>query len=748
MNRHPLRLLWALALCLALLPAAALAAEGGVPIDETHFPDAAFRDYVKAEFDGDGDGVLSLAEREGGRAINLSSQGVGDLTGIGAFPNLTTLDCSDNDLWALDLSANTDLTDLNCSNNNLTTLDLSANTALITLNCNYNNLTALDLSANTDLTDLDCSGNNLGALDCSANPDLAGLDCSFNISLTQLDLTANAALTYLNCNYTALTALDLTANPDLSTLYCAYGGLTHLNLSANSALVNLVCSYNKLATLDLSATSLYTVSCGNQRLVLTATQAGEAETLDLSAVIEGWDEVRNVTVTEGGRMADDGKTLLRDGSALIATVTYEIYTGYSSVYMDVTLTLYWTAFPELTGFKAVRTGASTADVTFTSGGAGTCYYIASDTEILISGESLVFFGQEQPVAAGTNTIFLSDLTASSQYVLLVVKDGVERISQPLQGTVPAYNPTVYAVTPDTGLVPVEPNRDEGRNAIQTASVAETDHGTVTLSPRRAAKGETVTVTATPDAGYVLSSLTLTDAGGNPLALTNEGDGTYTFTMPGSNVTVEARFRPVQTQTPEPEPEPLPFSDVEPEPLPFSDVAESAWYADAVAYVYEAGLMTGTGEGTFSPDAAASRSMVAAILWRMAGSPVVNYAMDFTDVPQGQWYSEAVRWAASEGVVTGCGDGTFGTDAPVTREQLAAMLYRFAQARGWDVTPSASLASYADAADVSAWAAPALEWASGAGILEGTGSGLHPQGQATRAELAAVLLRLSEGAAAR
>ena len=139
-------------------------------------------------------------------------------------------------------------------------------------------------------------------------------------------------------------------------------------------------------------------------------------------------------------------------------------------------------------------------------------------------------------------------------------------------------------------------------------------------------------------------------------------------------------------------------------------------------------------------------MVATILWRMAGSPAASASGTFSDVADGDWYAQAVAWAAAQGVVSGYGDGAFGVNDPVTREQLAAMLYRFAQARGDDVSigESTNLLSYADAADISEWAFPALEWACGAGVLEGDGSRLNPQGQATRAELAALLARFCQG----
>ena len=186
---------------------------------------------------------------------------------------------------------------------------------------------------------------------------------------------------------------------------------------------------------------------------------------------------------------------------------------------------------------------------------------------------------------------------------------------------------------------------------------------------------------------------------------------------------------------------------EPVELPFTDVPEDAWYEDAAGYVYKHGLMAGTSATTFAPDVTTSRAMIATILWRMAGSPVVDYAMTYTDVAQGQWYSEAVRWATSEGVVTGYGNGLFGTNDPITREQLATMLWRYAQTEDYDVSvgEDTNILSYTDAFDVAEYAIPAMQWAVGAGVINGTsdGSTLTPQGQATRAQAAVMLMRFCE-----
>lgn len=254
-------------------------------------------------------------------------------------------------------------------------------------------------------------------------------------------------------------------------------------------------------------------------------------------------------------------------------------------------------------------------------------------------------------------------------------------------------------------------------------------GELKLSRRYAEKGETVTLTAIPDEGYELDTLTVTDSKGKEIELTHKGGNEYTFKMPAGRVEIEVSFREIEVE------------------LPFTDVPEGAWYADAAAYVYEHGLMAGTSATTFAPDATTSRSMIATILWRMAGSPVVNYAMNYTDVAQGQWCSEAIRWATSEGIVGGYGNGLFGTNDPITREQFAAMLYRFAQEQGYDVSigENTNILSYTDVADLSEYAISAMQWAVGAGIINGTGDGstLSPQGQATRAQAAVMLTRFCE-----
>ena len=180
-------------------------------------------------------------------------------------------------------------------------------------------------------------------------------------------------------------------------------------------------------------------------------------------------------------------------------------------------------------------------------------------------------------------------------------------------------------------------------------------------------------------------------------------------------------------------------------LPFTDLAADAWYTDAVAYVYRHDLMAGYGENLFGPDDDLSRAQLCQIIYNMEGQPATSGSSVFTDVADGAWYADAVTWAASQGIVGGYGNGKFGPEDNITREQLAAILYRYAQAKGYDtsVGEDTNILSYTDALEISEYAIPAMQWACGAGILEGDAGHLYPQGNATRAQIATMLMRFCE-----
>lgn len=251
-----------------------------------------------------------------------------------------------------------------------------------------------------------------------------------------------------------------------------------------------------------------------------------------------------------------------------------------------------------------------------------------------------------------------------------------------------------------------------------------DHGALRVRPSYAEEGETVTVTVSPDSGYELEDLTAS-FGRRNLRLTDRGGGSYTFTMPDGEVDVEASFRLREGGT-----------------LPFTDIPEGFWCYDEVGYVYERGLMNGTGPATFTPNGSTTRSMIVAILYRMEGSPAVAPGA-FTDVSADMYYASAVAWASANGIVNGYSDGTFRPNAAITREQMAAFLYRYARYKGGDVSGRADLSAYADAAGIAGYAVEAMAWANAAGLINGTSqTTLSPRGTATRAQAAVILTRFA------
>ena len=252
-----------------------------------------------------------------------------------------------------------------------------------------------------------------------------------------------------------------------------------------------------------------------------------------------------------------------------------------------------------------------------------------------------------------------------------------------------------------------------------------DNGAIDVD-RYATEGDKVTITISPDEAYMLDEMTIT-SGGKDVEVTDNGDGTYTFTMPSGDVKIEVTFAEDPDWEPAPE-------------MPFTDVNEGDWFYDVVLYAYDNGLMTGTSADTFAPNTATTRGMIVSMLARLEG---VTSAEDagFADVAANDWYATAVNWAASVGVVNGYEDNTFRPNAPITREQMAAILYNYADYKGYDVSARADLSDYADAASISSWAEDVLAWANAEGLINGmTATTIDPQGATTRAQTAAMFER--------
>lgn len=257
-----------------------------------------------------------------------------------------------------------------------------------------------------------------------------------------------------------------------------------------------------------------------------------------------------------------------------------------------------------------------------------------------------------------------------------------------------------------------------------------NNGGVNASPSSAEKGAAITITLSPDKGYKLDKLTVTDGSGKSVSTVKKSDTVYTFTMPASAVKVGVSYVKA-TETPS--------------KTKFNDVSANDWFASAVDYVTGKGMMNGTADNTFSPKANTTRGMVVTVLYRLENQPSTS-AASFTDVASGAYYANAVAWANANGIVSGYGSGKFGPNDKVTREQLAAILYRYAQYKKYDVSvgEDTNILSYDDAQSISSYAIPAIQWACGAGVVTGkSGSKLDPKGNATRAEVAAMLMRFCE-----
>ena len=282
-------------------------------------------------------------------------------------------------------------------------------------------------------------------------------------------------------------------------------------------------------------------------------------------------------------------------------------------------------------------------------------------------------------------------------------------------TVFSANTTVYAHWTYTG----------GSGSVSTSytiTIRDSRDGNVTANRRSAPAGATVTITITPDSGYVLENISVTDKNGNDLKLTDKGGGKYTFTMPASKVEVKATFMEDNSV--------LNF---------FYDVPNDAYYYEAVKWAAENGITGGVGSSLFAPNQPCTRAQIVTFLWRAAGSPVVNYRMPFTDVDEGAYYAEAVRWAASCGIVTGLTETTFGTNGVCTRAQAAAMIYRCAQAQGKGFTGAWMF--HLPFTDVPEWAYESVAWCYMNSVTTGVSeTAFAPGNDCTRAQIVTFLWR--------
>lgn len=420
--------------------------------------------------------------------------------------------------------------------------------------------------------------------------------------------------------------------------------------------------------------------------------------------------------------AVDGKAAVKHGvniyqaTATLNNVTVKNHTGYASVVNGSSLTV--------NGLTTSNNGWGGINV---EGKAGKADLVVNDATITEQ-NSIKFEQSGDSAGAVSATINAGDFeyitTGTGVKLDMVVKGGTFATGE-FAGAVNIadYVDDGLEFNPVTGQVYKEPEYTGKYSYEIFTKVGE--NGTISVD-RYATEGDDVTITVSPDEAYLLDELAVT-AGGKEVEVKDNGDGTYTFKMPSADAKIVVTFAEDPDWEPAPE-------------MPFTDVNEGDWFYDVVLYAYDNGLMTGVSATEFAPNQTTTRGMIVSMLARLEGVTSAESA-GFTDVAESDWYATAVNWAASVGVVNGYEDDTFRPNAPITREQMAAILYNYADYKGYDVSARADLSDYADAADVSSWAEDVLAWANAEGLINGmTATTIDPQGATTRAQTAAMFER--------
>ena len=422
------------------------------------------------------------------------------------------------------------------------------------------------------------------------------------------------------------------------------------------------------------------------------------------------------------------------------TITLPLPSGFASSTTDKLSIKHTKANGSVEYYTGTVTSAATGQgedavttyyVTFTTNGFSPFVIYAASANVASIGDNVYPSLQAAIDAVQDNqTITLLKDTDENVTVSKAVKFTLDTTSSNFTGSITAGSRYTLTQSGNTYTVTRQSSSSSGSISAPTTynvNVNAATNGAVAADKKTASKGTTVTVTASPSKGYVVDAVKVVDKDGKDVAVT-EKDGKYVFTMPASAVTVTGSFK---AETPAPV------------ALPFSDVKSGNWFYDAVKYAYEQGLMTGTSATTFAPNGTMNRAMIVTVLYRLEKSPAVTGASKFTDVPAGQWYSDAVAWAAANKIVNGYDETTFGPMNAVTREQMAAILFRYEQYKGLEnVTLEENLNRFPDQNKISAYAIPALQWAVGQKIINGNANGtLDPTGTATRAQVAQIFTNL-------
>ena len=701
MKKKLLSILLCLVMVVGLLPTAAFAA-GSVDINETNFPDAKFRSFVKENLDKNKDDILDAGEIAAVKKIEANKMGIKSLKGIGFFTALETLKCWDNELTGLDLSKNTKLTSLSCSENELTALDVSKNTELTRLYCGSNRLTALDVSKNKKLEELDCESDSLLSymkltkLDVSQNKALKKLNC-YGVKMKELNVSGCTALERLDCGGNRLDALDVSTNVNLTELRCSSNQLDELDVSNNPKLKYLSCRNNLLAALDVSQNlELERIVCERNGLTsldldknkkinfiqLTEHQfynkgtLPAGETFNLKTLPGNFDPKR-ATNWVGGTVDETG-ILTVNADATEVTYDYQTKSGNTDAKYLMSCKL---------NVKGGTTPVAKYAISVT-GGIANLAKAAEGSVVTLTADAPaanMHFARWE-VESGSEAVTFANATNSTTTFPM-----------------PAGEVKVKAVfEADEIMVPIQ----------YDVSVLNDGNGKAFASPAKAAADTAITLTATPNAGYhfkawrvILGGVTITD---------------NKFTMPAEDVEVQAVFE----------------KDAPISKHPFLDVPAGAYYEDAVVWAVGKGITSGTNATTFDPNGTCTRAQAVTFLWRAAGSPTPKTKlMPFPDVPVGSYYWNAVLWAIEQGITEGTSYLTFSPNDSCTRAQIVTFLWR---AKG---NPAVSgNAPFTDVAP-DAYYAAAVTWAEKNGITGGIGNGLFGSNNTcTRAQIVTFLYR--------
>lgn len=288
-------------------------------------------------------------------------------------------------------------------------------------------------------------------------------------------------------------------------------------------------------------------------------------------------------------------------------------------------------------------------------------------------------------------------------------------------------------------------RTEKKNSTDLLSpiILNSTGGQTAVTVTNPKPGQAVTIITAPDKGYEVDNVKVTDENGNVIEVTKNANGQYVFNQPDTQVTIKVTYKKAATPEEPQKPQKPETSQGDSWNNPFTDVPKGAWYNDAVRYVYENGLMVGLAPNNFGANVTTDRGQLVTMLWRMAGEPQATNGADFSDVPSNAYYANAVAWAAENGITSGFEDGTFRPQTGLSREQMAALFMKYAEATGVDTSVRADISSYTDI-NPNSWSYDALSWAKAVGLLSGVSdTTMAPQATATRAQIAAVLQRYCE-----